>query len=475
MPETVKFESDVDSVRPIASLSLFYIAFLVAQYLFDGRAAAFLPAGGVALLEAVTVSVSTVGFLLYALVRTRISGATSLLYASGGLSALGLPFCALAPGGASLYVAGVLTMLVLGFSGAAAHEALARRFADGPDVARVVGAAYGAGVVAQCVIQAVAPGPIALAAFAALPALAAPVLAALCIEDEGADLDVSEPSVLWESLGRRAALLAILIALMTCVFSTLNVNLTSAHAAGLIDLGEWTRLFLAVSAVAAGEVLDRLEHRWEPALMACVTTLASFAIFAMLMGAPLVLATVVFYLGSGFFVVFFTSSFMLMARETGRYALWSGMGRAVNSATSLLVAAPALTLVGDGRALAEAGVILSILAAMLAVTFLLTLGPAPEPALPLMDDEPEMPPFLSADNRLEAFALAFGLTAREAEVLEAMVSSRQSVQELVRGLGISRTAFYRHVSSMAEKTGTESRVELMHFYFDWQPGTSDNP
>lgn len=433
MPETVQFESDVDAVRPIASLSLFYIAFLVTQYLFDGRAAAFLPAGGVALLEAAIVGVSIVGFLLYALVRTRISGATSLLYASGGLSALGLLFCALASGGASLYVAGVLTMLVLGFSGAAAHEALARRFADGSDVARVVGAAY------------------------------------------GADLDVSEPSVLRESLGRRAALLAILVALMTCVFSTLNVNLTSAHAAGLIDLGEWTRLFLAVSAAAAGEVLDRLERRWEPVLMACVTTLASFAIFALLMGAPLVLATVVFYLGSGFFVVFFTSSFMLMARETGRYALWSGMGRAVNSVASLLVAAPALTLVGDGRALAETGVILSILAAMLAVTFLLTLGPAPEPALPLMDDEPEMPPFLSADNRLEAFALAFGLTAREAEVLEAMVSSRQSVQELVRGLGISRTAFYRHVSSMAEKTGTESRVELMHFYFDWQPGTSDNP
>ena len=96
--------------------------------------------------------------------------------------------------------------------------------------------------------------------------------------------------------------------------------------------------------------------------MAVVTTLASFAVFAVLQGAPWALASAVYYLGSGFFVVFYTSAFMLVARESGCYALWSGMGDALNSAVSLLVAAPALALVSERNALAETAVVLAVLA-----------------------------------------------------------------------------------------------------------------
>ena len=474
MDETWEFESDVDSVRPIASLALFYIAFLVAEYLFDGRAAEFVSAGAVAVTESAVVAASVVGFALYALARARLAeGCRALLHAAGALSAIGVIVVSFAPGAASLYASGVLTMLLLGFSGAAAHEALARRFADGPGIARVVGDAYGAAIVAQCVLQAVSPGPVVLAGFLLVPAAVAPVLAGQCLEAEAAGADVSNGRMPAGELRRRVALLAALIALMTCVFSTLNVTLTNVHATGAIDLGSWMRLLLAVSAVAGGEAFDRLDHRFEPGLMACVTTLSSFAVFALLAGAPAMLATVVFYLGSGFFVVFFTSSFMLVARETGRYALWSGMGRVVNLACSLVVAAPALALVDGSRVLAESAVILAVLAAMLAVTFLMILGPRPEPALPSEDAAASLALSLSADERLAAFAHEFGLTNREAEVLEAMVTSRQSIQELVRELGLSRTAFYRHVSNMNQKTGTKNRVELMHFYFDWEPGTFD--
>lgn len=73
----------------------------------------------------------------------------------------------------------------------------------------------------------------------------------------------------------------------------------------------------------------------------------------------------------------------------------------------------------------------------------------------------------------QAISSQFALTEREAEVLQAMVTSRQSVQDLARTLCLSRTAFYRHVASMNAKTGTANRVELMHFFFDWAPGPQD--
>ena len=474
MERKARLEDGFASMRPIVSLSLFYVLFLSMESLLDERAAAFLPPDAVAFAESVAAAASLVGFLLYALVRMRVPGFASLIYASGTLSAVGLLATSLVPGAPSLLASGLATMLFVGFAGAAAHEALARRFADGPEIARAVGGAYAAGIVVQCLLMAVAPTPVVLVLLLAAPAAAMPVLAARCLEDDGVGLEgPPAPSGQGRPV-RGVALLALLIALMTCVFSTVDVNLTSAQADGLADLGAWTRLFLAISALVAGEVTDRLDHRWEPGLMAVVTTLASFAVFAVLQGAPWALASAVYYLGSGFFVVFYTSAFMLVARESGCYALWSGMGGALNSAVSLLVTAPALALVSERSALAETAVILAILAAMLAVTFLVILGPRPEPALPLFDEKDA--PVLAAptsDERLAAFALEFALTERETEVLQAMVTSRQSVQDLARTLCLSRTAFYRHVASMNAKTGTANRVELMHFFFDWVPGPQD--
>lgn len=473
MERKARLEDGFASMRPIVSLSLFYVLFLSMESLLDERAATFLPPDAVAFAESVAAAASLVGFLLYALVRMRVPGFASLIYASGTLSAVGLLATSLVPGALSLLASGLATMLFVGFAGAAAHEALARRFADGPEIARAVGGAYAAGIVVQCLLMAVAPTPVVLVLLLAAPA-AMPVLAARCLGEDGVGLEgPPAPSGQGRPV-RGVALLALLIALMTCVFSTVDVNLTSAQADGLADMGAWTRLFLAISALVAGEVTDRLDHRWEPGLMAVVTTLASFAVFAVLQGAPWALASAVYYLGSGFFVVFYTSAFMLVARESGCYALWSGMGGALNSAVSLLVTAPALVLVSERSALAETAVILAILAAMLAVTFLVILGPRPEPALPLFDEKDA--PVLAAptsDERLVTFALEFALTERETEVLQAMVTSRQSVQDLARTLCLSRTAFYRHVASMNAKTGTANRVELMHFFFDWVPRPQD--
>lgn len=469
MERKARLEDGFASMRPIVSLSLFYVLFLSMESLLDERAAAFLPPDAVAFAESVAAAASLVGFLLYALVRMRVPGFASLIHASGTLSAVGLLATSLVSGAPSLLGSGLATMLFVGFAGAAAHEALARRFADGPEIARAVGGAYAAGIVVQCLLMVVAPTPVVLALLLAPPAAAMPVLAVRCLEDDGVGLEGPPAPGGQGRPVRGVALLALLIALMTCVFSTVDVNLTSAQADGLADLGAWTRLFLAISALVAGEVTDRLDHRWEPGLMAVVTTLASFAVFAVLQGALWALASAVYYLGS---------AFMLVARESGCYALWSGMGGALNSAVSLLVTAPALALVSERSALAETAVILAILAAMLAVTFLVILGPRPEPALPLFDEkDAPVPAALTSDERLAAFALEFALTEREAEVLQAMVTSRQSVQDLARTLCLSRTAFYRHVASMNAKTGTANRVELMHFFFDWVPrpqdGTSD--
>lgn len=103
---------------------------------------------------------------------------------------------------------------------------------------------------------------------------------------------------------------------MTRIFSTLNVTLTGMHAAGQVDLGSWPRLLLAASALASGFALDRLSRRYAPVAMALVSMLSCFAIFSAVSGGPALMCAAVFYLGSGAFVVFFTSAFMLAGRAS---------------------------------------------------------------------------------------------------------------------------------------------------------------
>ena len=147
MERKARLEDGFASMRPIVSLSLFYVLFLSVESLLGERAAAFLPPDAVAFAESVAATASLVGFLLYALVRMRVPGFASLIHASGTLSAVDLLATSLVPGALSLLASGLATMLFVGFAGAAAHEALARRFADGPEIARAVGGAYAAGIV----------------------------------------------------------------------------------------------------------------------------------------------------------------------------------------------------------------------------------------------------------------------------------------------------------------------------------------
>ena len=66
------------------------------------------------------------------------------------------------------------------------------------------------------------------------------------------------------------------------------------------------------------------------------------------------------------------------------------------------------------------------------------------------------------------FAEEYRLTDREQEVLRELLESDESVQDIAGKLYISRTALYKHISSLNEKTDTRSRIGLIQFYYAWR-------
>lgn len=159
------------------------------------------------------------------------------------------------------------------------------------------------------------------------------------------------------------------------------------------------------------------------------------------------------------------------------------MGRVVNNVCSMFVTAPAVAIISSQNVLAAVGAAL-VMFVGIAITL---LGQRADDAamrdgLPLATDdlggdlaptcsdpEPVEAAELTSDERLDAFVATFGLTERERDILEVLVVSDQSVQDIATTLFLSRSTLYRHISSINKKTGTASRVALINFFWSWTP------
>lgn len=162
------------------------------------------------------------------------------------------------------------------------------------------------------------------------------------------------------------------------------------------------------------------------------------------------------------------------------------MGRVISNVCAMLVTAPAVAIVSSQNVLLTVSAVL-VLFVGIAISLLGQSGHrADDAAAPgelafAADDlgadrasaqsEPDFAEVLelTLGERLDAFVAAFELTERERDILEALVASHESVQDIAAKLFLSRSTLYRHIASINKKTGAESRVALINFFWSWTP------
>lgn len=312
----------------------------------------------------------------------------------------------------------------------------------------------------------------------------------------GLSVDALEYGAKWQddpeakAAFRRAVVrLTVATAYLSSVFAALNAGFTTLHAVGAVDLGDWPRLLLVVSSLAAGVLFDLHGRSYMNIGMTCAAMLSTLSFFVLIIdgnGGNELAATIIFYLGSGFFVVFFTTKFAAISLYARWSYFWPCMGRVVYNVCSMLVTAPAVAIILSQNVLAAVGVAL-VMFVGIAITLLGQLGQRADDvvmqdSLPLATDdlggdlaptcsdpEPVEAAELTSDERLDAFVATFGLTERERDILEVLVVSDQSVQDIATTLFLSRSTLYRHISSINKKAGTASRVALINFFWSWTP------
>lgn len=497
-------------------LALFTFVFLDGEFVFDTVIGCLVSAHDVVAAESTVLAASAIGFLALPLAQRLVRRKASRTQATGIVTpaVLGIAtFAAYAPiawapvaagFGSPLFASAPTTLALgcaafalLGVMGAAAHLHAAYAFAGSARTARAVGLSYAAGLLVQFAFNSLLGNACAEAAALCLALCA--LAACLCASGQTHIQVETKNMPAPQKTARERLLLLVAVVLMACVFCTLNNAVTLAHAQGAISVEAPPRLLLAASGVLAGFAFDAHGRKHMPLTMLCVTMLSVLSLLAMLAGFSNLVGLSVFYLASGFFVVFFTTSFLDVAPESPHPALWAGMGRAANNLCAGIIALPSLNLVQAGNVMATATFACVMFVAITVVVYNLvvprilaeaqtsktkvrenreseassTAGTIDarentqrgfshergQNVLPATGAE-ESTRTVSHEQLLARFCERYQLTPREADVLGQVCSNERTLRELSEEMGISQRMLQRHLTSIYRKTGTQTRAGL---------------
>lgn len=530
------------SLRAISMLAVFTFLFLSTEYFYVNQIAQNASSARTVNVQNYALGISAVGFCLYPLLfrffRDRLRSAvffTLTMLAIVCFVILGSP---VPPG--LLTAVGMLLFLVLGILGSAVHYHFLCEISDKKYFARMVGISYGFAILLQflnnsLISSALAEQLLLCAAFlfivfflfrfqhreasrsSQMPdtANSSPQVsdvtnpcphmsdASACVSSGSTDSQHKLPAPSASGALPQLVLLIFLVIFMTCIFSTLDNTVTLGHADGTMDIGQWPRILLACSGLAAGFLFDLHNRRFMNLIMYCIMMLSTLSVAILQLGGSFLIGLIVFYMSSGFFVVFFTTSFLALSEDTRCPRLWAGMGRAVNNAGAALVSNLSLSLIASNSSitLIITALVLFATVSILIAAYSMLNAPGVQTetggtmthkmqatceanaihntkaalgndssasTVSDISSDPDYPQNTPNADPFSTFSTAFSLTDREQSVFDQLVNTEKSIQEIADSLFISRRTCQRYITSIYEKVGAKSRMGLYQSYIEWQ-------
>lgn len=468
-------------IRSVISLALFSFVFLGMEFFFDSGAAEFVDARSVLLYQSVILLASAVGLFIYALIERYVgSKIKQIIIITLNIVEVAALAAIILCSGKLILLYGIIFFIVCGVMGGRVYHDVSRDYTDRKHLTVIVGISYALGLLLQYINYNLIDSVILRMVMFSLAIVALAVILFLA-RDEYAEADTymvdernktdckEKCDETTPDSGSVAVALVMVVLLMTFIFSALDNVVTVVHAEGGADVGQWPRLFLALSGVAAGFLFDIKDQRFMNQMMYCVTVLSVIAMLIIEFGGAFIIGLIVFYLAAGFFVVYFTTGFINVSYGMRWSALWSGAGRAVNNIGAGIVGIISYMLI-DSPGIMVMSVVVILLLVLISIA-VFVLENLQKEQYRRYDEEKVTKSAENSNARVEVdfecFADAHHLTGREREVLQKLLVSDGSVQDIADELYISRASLYRHISSMNEKTGTKTRVGLIQYYYGW--------
>lgn len=531
------------------ALALFFFVFLESTLFFQANLAQ--PGGhGPFLSQFPIQGASTLGLLAFPL-KNRLVGEKGRPVFMGAVTVLGVAsLVGVVFASSPLVIAcmGAVGFFLIGLAGATVYWATCVRSRSIARFATLIGSSHALGVLVQIplleftsnhLVEAVvlSASIIALGVINARiwpPRSALAEFSAQREQRKGKRLESSK-SAGWrlDHMTPRTAVIVIfaLVLLFSVLFNTLYT---------FIDIGSpWTsqytnitpRVLMAVGGFAGGVLFDLHRARYLGIAMFWMMLLSVGAMLGVEAGGPYVVGEVVYFLGSGVFMTFYTAVFVWIAQFLRAPDLWCSMGRALNNVTAIAIGAPALLVINLTSPIAVVVLLIPLIIGINALLFaagMLDLNPRPRGgetggragkqagappgsagnitpgqaatserapvaseaahgiangdmpvkssatdhvpeaaegpapgAAPSVDDAA-----IDPEAHLADFAGRFSLTPRETEVLAAATADERPLKHVAADMGISLRVLQRHLTSLYQKTGTQSRVGLTKLFWE---------
>lgn len=439
-----------NNIYIILRMGLFTFIFLGTEYLYvDLLSQILVHNETVVLAQNYALGASTIGFLLYPIFNRLLSNHFKKI----GLLLIGfISTCGLVLMTSSFtFAIGLLLFLILGILGSGVYYHSMCMMETDQYLARVVGISYFLGIMLQFLSNNLIQSKVIQSILLSISLL---ILIILLIKNRPISLHEEKRAQKSNTVG---IILIILIALMTCMFSTLDNAVTLVHAGGHMDIGQWPRILLALSGLVSGFIFDLQNRRYMGITMYCIMVLSTICIAVLKFAGPFTLGLMIFYLSAGFFAVFFITAFMEIARYMKVPELWAGMGRAINNIIAAIIASPVLVLLSSNSNLSVIILILVLFVAVSIVSVIYTVQKnnfIKKQTTEVIDEK----------EKIRRFSELYSLTERESEVFDHLVNTEDSIQVIAENLYVSKRTLERYVSAIYEKTGVKSRIGLLNLY-----------
>lgn len=455
----MKAEEKINYIKVIMLMAIFTFIFLGIEYLFVDMISLLVSENTVVLSQNYVLGTSCLGFVLYPVYNRYFKGLSRRICI--GISAIIIvaliTIIYLHPTYLITLITGLILFLFLGgLGGVTSYKAICI-LPDQKYLARCVGISYMIGIILQFINN----------NFVSLPLLESIVLdifmgilmfiLTTIPNTLNHHLDVSKVKKERQICG---GLLILLVFMMSCVFSTLDNAVTFLHATGEVNIEEFPRVLLALSGLLGGIIFDFKDRRFMSMIMYCVMLLSTICIVVLKYSESLLIGLLIFYMISGFFVVFFTASFMEIASYMKFPDLWAGLGRAVNNLAAVILSRSSLVLINSQGNLM---VVVLVICLFVIVTIIASTYSLQRKILIEKLGESKIV-LLSKEEKLLKIKEQYTFTPREIEVFEYLTSTEDSVQDIANNMYISKRTLERYISSIYKKTGVKSRIGLLNIY-----------
>ncbi len=341
----------MNHIRAVILLALFYFLFLGSEYLFDDSIIHHTDSHGVVIAQSYILGISTLGFLFYPVYKYLT------VKKNAGFRYPGVLFCVLTGIVCYLFInlhsdyaptlaAGCVLFFLLGMLGSSIHYLCSLLLIQDSLLPAVVGFSYALGVLLQFINNNFVSNT-AISAVILCLSLVLLLFLMLRIQLKYiASMSISIKNRVLASHPLRTGLLLVgIIALMTCIFATLNSEMTLRHASGELKPGSLPCLLLAFSGICAGILFHKIRERYQNLIMYCVMLFSTICVVLLRNGGSLLISCIVFYLSAGIFAVYYTVSFMRLSYHTRVPSLWAGLGRAINNLCTVCICKLTMMLV----------------------------------------------------------------------------------------------------------------------------------